>query len=107
MVGLRFFLACVLAFVGVPLVASTDPRSDAGCKFSWRALGCTPAAECRLQFKPWFGTLGPCKKHDDPSCANYGVGNCPVNAYIRGICPGKCGLCIPLPPTTTSILPPN
>lgn len=60
--GLRFFLACVLALVSVPLAASTDPRSDAGCTFSWRALGCTPAADCRLEFKPWFGTLGPCKK---------------------------------------------
>jgi hypothetical protein len=61
-VGLRFFLACLLAVVGLPLAQCTDPRSDAGCKFSWRALGCTPAAECKLQFKPWWGTLGPCKK---------------------------------------------
>lgn len=58
--GLRFFIACVLALL--PLAQCTDPRSDAGCKFSWRALGCTPAAECKLEFKPWWGTLGPCKK---------------------------------------------
>ena len=51
--ALKLMLACLLA-----VASCTDPRSDAGCTFSWKTPGCS--AGCKLKFKPWFGTLGPC-----------------------------------------------
>lgn len=30
------------------------------CKWSWKGLGCVPSKECKLKFKPGWGTLGPC-----------------------------------------------
>ena len=35
---------------------------DSGCSFKWSAFGCTPASDCKLKFRPRFGTLGPCLK---------------------------------------------
>ena len=45
-------LACACA-------APAEP-DDAGCKWSWKALGCTPSTECKLKFAPRWGTFGPC-----------------------------------------------
>ena len=59
-VSKRLFVFALL----LPLARCTDPRSDAGCTFKWRAFGCTPRADCRLKFRPWFGALGPCIKRD-------------------------------------------
>ena len=53
--------ACLLALLPLA-VEGTDPRSDPGCSFKWRALGCTPRVSCRLYFQPGWGTLGPCRK---------------------------------------------
>ncbi len=54
-------MRCAL-FVALILAAASAARQpDAeGCKWSWKAGGCTPADKCRLHFAPRIGTLGPC-----------------------------------------------
>ena len=50
-----------LLLVGVlALAAGKATPDDEGCSFSWKAMGCTPSSTCKLKFRPWFGTFGPC-----------------------------------------------
>ena len=39
------------------------PTSLVNCTWSWRALGCIPAVDCKLKWKPRLGSFGPCVPH--------------------------------------------
>jgi hypothetical protein len=50
--------AAILALVCalLPAVAAAEPE----CKWSWKGLGCVPSKDCKLKFKPKWGSFGPC-----------------------------------------------
>lgn len=49
--------------------ASAATGDAPGCSFSWKALGCTPSKDCKLKFRPGFGTFGPCVARDAAKAA--------------------------------------
>ena len=55
-----------LALVALLVASASAARQpdDAGCKWSWKAGGCTPSDKCHLKFAPTLGSLGPCVLRD-------------------------------------------
>ena len=55
-----------LALVALLVASASAARQpdDEGCKWSWKAGGCTPSDKCHLKFAPTLGSLGPCVLRD-------------------------------------------
>lgn len=57
---LRITIAALL-IAGAACEEAVESSPDAtNCTWSWRGLGCVPAADCKLKWKPRLGSFGPC-----------------------------------------------